>query len=463
MKEQDFIRSNNKNICFVANFEKTFVFDKIAAKLALQHPNVKVFWIVVNSKLYSYLKSQNKAANILYLPTDIIDNKEDIVVDDCSINEIVIHDRFLSLDIESGINYLNKIKKHIYKFIKDNNITHIFGESTWGHELLISRICKNIQELNCQYYSPQIIRLPQDRFAFFSNECENIERNSSFDYQKLNYQTIILERQEYIDKLATEVKNSVSFKKRINRLRKFITKENIFKEDPSTLNGFINRLKIGLKDEWNKTTYQFIKKYKLADLPSCQKYLYTLHVQPEASIDVLGRYYSCQYTNIINIWKNMPEETILMVKEHRTGIGNRSFSFYKKILKLKNVFLISENEDSHVLIKNSKAVFTVSGTIAYEAALIGKPSFTFASVFFNNLVNCHKLNLEDFVNFKSLAELIKEKSRDNKNKMDIELFSNFLYYNSFKGSWNPDSLVTFSDSNVELLMTSIFSLLNSTK
>lgn len=159
----------------------------------------------------------------------------------------------------------------------------------------------------------------------------------------------------------------------------------------------------------------------------------------------------------------MPEETILMVKEHRTGIGNRSFSFYKKILKLKNVFLISENEDSHVLIKNSKAVFTVSGTIAYEAALIGKPSFTFASVFFNNLVNCHKLNLEDFVNFKSLAELIKEKSRDNKNKMDIELFSNFLYYNSFKGSWNPDSLVTFSDSNVELLMTSIFSLLNSTK
>jgi hypothetical protein len=463
MKESDFISRGNKNICFVANFEKTFVFDKVLDQLALTDTNIQVFWIVVNSKLYSYLKKKNKTVNILYLPIDIDDNVEGTNVMDLNLNEIINHDRFLSLDRDRGINYLNKVKNHVYAFFKNNSITHVFGESTWAHELLISRICNYNQELRCQYHSPQIVRLPQDRFAFFSNESENIARDINLDYQKLNHPIVALEKQEYIDVLAKEIKNSISLKKRFIRIKRFITKENIFKNDPTTLNNFIDRFKIGFKGEWNKTTYGFVKKYKLVDLPLLKKYLYTLHVQPEASIDVLGRYYSCQYTNIINIWKNMPEETILMVKEHRTGIGNRSLSFYKKISQLKNVFLIHENEDSHVLIQNSEAIFTVSGTIAYEAALIGKPSFTFAPLFFNNLVNCHKISLEDFVNCKNLAELIKEKSKENKQKMDIELFSKFLYHHTYKGSWSPESLKTFSESNVKLLASSVLTLLKSTK
>jgi hypothetical protein len=463
MKEQDFTRGSNKNICFVANFEKTFVFDKVADQLSLTDANIQIFWIVVNSKLYSYLKAKNKIANILYLPKNIDSSIENIKVEDCNVNEIVNHDRFLSLNSVEGINYLNKIKKHIYGFLKNNNIAHVFGESTWGHELLISRICNYNHELYCQYHSPQIVRLPQDRFAFFNNESENIIREGCLDYQKLSYPTVVLEKQEYINKIANEVRDSVSLNQRLKRVKKFITKENIFKDDPTTLNNFVRRFEIGFKDEWNKTVYRFVKKHKFVDLPPLKKYLYTLHVQPEASIDVLGRYYSSQYTNILHLWKNMPEETILMVKEHRTGIGNRSFSFYREISKLKNVFLISENEDPHSLIRESEAVFTVSGTIAYEAALIGKPSFTFAPVFFNNLVNCHKIDLEDLVKCKNLSELIKEKAIDNKLKMDIELFSKFLYHHTYKGSWSPESLDTFSESNVKLLAVGVLSLLNSAK
>jgi hypothetical protein len=463
MKGQDFTRENNKNICFVANFEKTFVFDKVVDQLSLTDANVQVFWIVVNSKLYSYLKTKNKIDNILYLPKNIDSSIENVKVEDCNINEIVNHDRYLSLDSAGGIDYLNKIKKHIYTFLKKNNVAHVFGESTWGHELMISRICNYNQELNCQYHSPQIVRLPQDRFAFFNDESENIKREGGVDYQKLNYPVIVLERQEYIDKIANEVRDSVSLIQRFRRIKKFITKENIFINDPTTVNSFVKRLKIGFKDEWNKTAYRFVKKYKFVDLPPLKKYLYTLHVQPEASIDVLGRYYSSQYRNILCLWKNMPEDTILMVKEHRTGIGNRSFSFYRNISKLKNVVLISENEDPHGLIRESEAVFTVSGTIAYEAALIGKPSFTFAPVFFNNLVNCHKVDLEDLIKCKNLSELIKEKAIDNKQKMDIELFSKFLYYHTYKGSWSPESLDTFAESNVKFLAVGVLSLLNSAK
>jgi hypothetical protein len=367
------------------------------------------------------------------------------------------------LDSNGGIDYLNKIKKHIYSFLKNNNISLVFGEATWGHELLISRICNYHQELSCQYLSPQIVRLPQDRFSFFKNESENITREDFIDYQSLDYPSIVLEKQEYIDKIAKEVRNSVSLAQRLKRIKKFITKENIFKNDPTTLNKFVRRFEIGFRDELNKTVYRFVKKHKLVDLPPLKKYLYTLHVQPEASIDVLGRYYNCQYTNILQLWKNLPEGYLLMVKEHRTGIGNRSCFFYKKISKLQNVFLISENEDPHVLIQNSEAVFTVSGTIAYEAALLNKSSFTFAPVFFNNLINCHKINLEDLINCKNLSLLIKEKSKENNEKMDLSLFSKFLYHHTYKGSWAPESLETFSEQNIKLLAFSVLSLINSDK
>ena len=177
-------------------------------------------------------------------------------------NPFVYYDRFLSLDIEKGITYLNKIKKHIYNFINKNNLNYIFGESTWAHELLISRICNYHLELSCNFLSPQMIRLPQDRFAFFKNECEDIDVNPDINYQQLEYPNIILERQDYIDILAKEVKNSISSKQRLNRIKRFISKENVSPNDPSVLYDFFQRLKRGLKEELNKKPLTLIQKIK---------------------------------------------------------------------------------------------------------------------------------------------------------------------------------------------------------
>ncbi len=463
MRDQSSTENRVKNICFVANFEKTFVFDKVADQLILLDPNVEIFWIVVNNKLFNFLKTKYKSSNILYIPKDIPISDADINIHDLKINEIVYYDRFLSLDIEKGINYLNKSKKHIYNFINKNNLDYIFGESTWAHELLISRICNYHLELSCSFLSPQMIRLPQNRFAFFKNECEDIDVNPNIDYQQLEYPNIILEKQDYIDIIAKEVKQSISLGQRLNRIKRFISKENVSHNDPSVLYDFFQRLKRGIQEEWNKTTYHFVKKTRLIDLPDRKKYLYTLHVQPEATIDVLGRYYNNQYQNILNIWKNLPEDSLLIVKEHRAGIGNRGFWFYTKILKLNNVYLISENEDSHNLIRNCEAVFTVSGTIAYEAALVDKPSFTFAPVFFNKLVNCHKLGLDDLVNCVNLQELISKKSLENDKKMNFKFFSKFVYHHSYKGSWEPQSANNFFDYNTNLLAISVMSLYKNSK
>ena len=52
-----------KNICLIANFEKTFLFSA-----ALKGIDKKIFWIVVNKTQKNYLSKRFKSSNILYLP-----------------------------------------------------------------------------------------------------------------------------------------------------------------------------------------------------------------------------------------------------------------------------------------------------------------------------------------------------------------------------------------------------------
>ena len=51
-----------KNICIIANFEKTYLYSKILEDI----DNKKIFWIIVNKRKNIY--QVNSIKNILYLP-----------------------------------------------------------------------------------------------------------------------------------------------------------------------------------------------------------------------------------------------------------------------------------------------------------------------------------------------------------------------------------------------------------
>ena len=119
--------------------------------------------------------------------------------------------------------------------------------------------------------------------------------------------------------------------------------------------------------------------------------LYTLHKQPEASIDVLGADYANQYELIKGISRQLPQDIRLYVKEHSHCLGDRTRSELLSIKRLPGVRLIDPFADTHDLIKNARAVVTVSGTVAYEAGLHGQTAGTFAPMFFNRLSRVHHL------------------------------------------------------------------------
>jgi hypothetical protein len=115
--------------------------------------------------------------------------------------------------------------------------------------------------------------------------------------------------------------------------------------------------------------------------------LFGLHQQPEASIDVLGAFNSNQEHFIEQLSRLLPSTHELWVKEHKDAMGTRSRGWLKKVARLPNVRLIDPAESTFDLIRRADLVATITGTPAYEAALLGTPAATAGSVFFSDLVS----------------------------------------------------------------------------
>tara|TARA_B100001250_G_C19816616_1_gene798757 strand:+ start:659 stop:2011 length:1353 start_codon:yes stop_codon:yes gene_type:complete len=417
-------------ICFVSNWHKTIFFDSICEELSKS--NIDVYWIVVNEKYKNTILKKYDSSKVLFINTKH-NNDYSLEIDDFKLNELIYGDRYLKhFNYNDAYSFLRNIQKPIYEFIKNNNIKYIFGENTYAHEILINRILKQKKELKAKYLEFIRTRMPSSRTMITTDEFQNNILDISKINNSDNYDKIVLSEPTFKKVYDKHLINSQSFLNRFKRIKRFFTQENNVKYDPSNFPNIRIRSKEAIKQECNRFSYKFIKTYQFSEEIKKRPYfLYALHRQPEASSDVKGRYYDNQIINIYNICRILPPNYILLVKEHTNAIGDRSYYFYKKIIKMNNVILINENINSRDLIKYSKAVFTISGTIGYEAALMGIPSFSFAPTFYNKLNGSYNISIDDLrqcMNFKDLFN-----SYDNISKMNLNEFSKFLYTNSFHG------------------------------
>lgn len=112
---------------------------------------------------------------------------------------------------------------------------------------------------------------------------------------------------------------------------------------------------------------------------------YALHFEPELAILALAPYWTDQLNLIKQISQSLPISFKLYVKEHPAMIGFRPRQYYKELKKIPNVKLIHPNFDSYRIIKDSKIVYTITGTAGWEALMFKKPVITFGDVFYNAL------------------------------------------------------------------------------
>lgn len=443
----------NIAICFVANFHKTIFFNELAKRLMKN--NISVFWIVTKSEQYQFLKENYPTENILYINRSHI-KKTNAAIDDFKINELVYGDRVFKHEIEAGIKFLENIQVPIYDFMKSNTIKFIIGEITWAHELLLHRMAKKRTELNCIYLECSLVRIPNKRFAFFTDETQ-------YDMMEFNEphstgEVIKVEKPTYLKINDTIVSKNKSIAGRLNRLKRFATGENIEKNDPNVVVNNLRRLRIAAQEEFNKSSYQYIKRVSFDEIKQ-QKYIFVgFHKQPEASIDVSGRYYEDQFLNIVNLWRLLPQNWKIAVKEHTNAIGDRTYKFYRKLQNYPGVVIVDEKTDSKLLVENSALVASVTGTIAYEAALLKKPAITFSKVFFNRINYCKHITIDDLVKYKSIEDLVNELISKNDNRIE---FTNYLLKNTFDGYiTDPVTDQTVLDEdNLEKICKAIYKLI----
>ena len=130
---------------------------------------------------------------------------------------------------------------------------------------------------------------------------------------------------------------------------------------------------------------------------------FPLHLEPEMSLLLLAPRWTDQLNVIKQVAESLPLSFRLYVKEHPAMVGFRTRAYYRELKKIPNVRLIHPNHDSHAIIQDARLIATITGTVGWEAALLGKPVITFGNVYYNALPTVQKCERID-----DLALLVKE-------------------------------------------------------
>ncbi len=139
------------------------------------------------------------------------------------------------------------------------------------------------------------------------------------------------------------------------------------------------------------------------------RYVYfPLHYEPERTTTPDGGAFSDQFRTIALLRHLLPAEVSIVVKEHPStfnafmqGDLGRHPRHYAALAGLKGVYLLSHRHSSADLLRNCEGVATITGTVALEAAALGKPSVIFGYPWFSGCPNtklyCAAFNWDDLI------------------------------------------------------------------
>ncbi len=134
--------------------------------------------------------------------------------------------------------------------------------------------------------------------------------------------------------------------------------------------------RIIFRDHFCADRYQkFMDHFSYDAFDTIKNFVYfPLQVQPEASIDVTSPFFNNQIEVARLIAQSLPDDYVLVVKEHPAMVGMRPPSYIEKIARTVNVAFIDYRIPSaHVLDRAALVVSPNSSTIA-EAAFLNKPA-----------------------------------------------------------------------------------------
>lgn len=191
-----------------------------------------------------------------------------------------------------------------------------------------------------------------------------------------------------------------------------------------------------------------IQDINLNELP--KKFIYLpLHAVPESAVNNFEPYFVDQIRAIDLLRINMPNDYVIIIKDHPGWFGRASFQYYSNLRKLPGCILVSSNVSSKLLIEKSSLVVSITGTAALEAFLMNKKAFLFGKNFFSEYVNCYD-------SYKSLKEQLLTILEEDNNSKDVELVSrifnigqDFVLFEPLDTYYLKGKNTTLADENIE--------------
>lgn len=134
--------------------------------------------------------------------------------------------------------------------------------------------------------------------------------------------------------------------------------------------------RIILRDHYAKKAYKrFMDRFDYDDFASIKKFAYVpLQFQPEETIDVKAPFFNNQIETARQVAMSMPDDYVLVVKEHPGMVGYRPPSYIRKIARLVNVKFIDYRIPNDQILKRAGVIISQNSTTIAEAAYFNKPA-----------------------------------------------------------------------------------------
>jgi hypothetical protein len=309
------------------------------------------------------------------------------------IYNIIMMDRILrKKPTDFAIRYLAHLEKTVSSYLIQHSIELVTSGRDTALQILTMMICRR---LGIPWVVPTRARIPQEMYGF----CKQHDTDSLISFRAVTAEDRVwgaacLE-QFRSGALKPALKKSARSFSDVLKLMPYqahifvskIRKAGTDKSNDYARNTLFNMMTKYVRRRLNMLTYKISPPYAPPGNESFA--LYALHTQPESSIDVVGAYFSDQVDLVRTIARSLPINHKLYVKIHPTDIDGQKASFYRELAAIPGVQLIGHQISSRDLLLKASLVFSLSGTIAYEAGLLGIPVIVFARNYFNALPTIH--------------------------------------------------------------------------
>lgn len=132
---------------------------------------------------------------------------------------------------------------------------------------------------------------------------------------------------------------------------------------------------------------------KLEEYRQHELIFYPLHFEPEATLKYMSEFYSCQPSTIEYIAKCLKSNQILVIKEHPQQPGMLLTAAFRRVQReYSNVLFLPAEIPTAQLIRDCKAIVTLTSTAGFEGMIIGKPVFVLGKIFYNQCPGINKVS-----------------------------------------------------------------------